>query len=228
MRHRYRLTVFAAALAVASNVANAGSATDEAGYYTVNQDVSGAYLALRNGPAPEARLLVKVPAGTEKLIISSCLPRPEGVDYKYPFCKVRWGAYYGWISSCCITKTASAKSSGGQTAKSTRQKNLKTTSKNRTLSEDECKSISYKICKNYYLDQKRKLDTLNDYGYSTYGKLFCQQHIFSMTYYFCAPEMPAECQTMFYRLSEERGEKARQWSLSATHQGLAAESDCPD
>lgn len=60
---------------------------------------SGGYINLREGPGLDQSVVAKIPAG-ESIIVdeSDCRPGSDGRT-KYPFCRVTWKGYVGWVSA---------------------------------------------------------------------------------------------------------------------------------
>jgi peptidoglycan hydrolase-like protein with peptidoglycan-binding domain len=86
---------------VALSVVSAANAQET---YQVRNDVPGGYLNLRSGAGVAHSLIDKIPKG-QTIKTLECT-RSETSE-KNGWCKVEWRGKSGWVSSCCISNTAS-------------------------------------------------------------------------------------------------------------------------
>lgn len=67
--------------------------------YRILPNASGGVQNLRHGPAVTYPIVVAIPVGETGITINGCRNSEDGTK---PWCAAKWGAYSGWISSCCI------------------------------------------------------------------------------------------------------------------------------
>jgi uncharacterized caspase-like protein/uncharacterized protein YraI len=73
---------------------------DPARTFRVLADVSGGILNMRQGPGPNFDVVAAIPANAADVSVGRCR-RPEGGG-STPWCEVKWRAYTGWASACCM------------------------------------------------------------------------------------------------------------------------------
>jgi hypothetical protein len=62
-------------------------------------------LPIRSLPGQTYPILTYIPGGAYGIIVTGPCKAPEDQFLsRWPFCPVRWGAYEGWVSSCCISR----------------------------------------------------------------------------------------------------------------------------
>ncbi len=69
--------------------------------YRVTANVSGGNLYMRRGPGPGHALVAHVPVGATGIKRGEC-QKPDDKSDDDPWCRVEWGKYSGWASSCCL------------------------------------------------------------------------------------------------------------------------------
>jgi SH3-like domain-containing protein len=72
--------------------------------FRVLADVSGGILNMRQGPGPNFDVVAAIPANAADVSVGRCR-RPEGGG-STPWCEVKWRAYTGWASACCMVDVA--------------------------------------------------------------------------------------------------------------------------
>jgi uncharacterized caspase-like protein/uncharacterized protein YraI len=68
--------------------------------FRVLADVSGGILNMRQGPGPNFDVVAEIPANAADVSVGRCR-RPEGGG-STPWCEVKWRAFTGWASACCM------------------------------------------------------------------------------------------------------------------------------
>ena len=68
--------------------------------FRVLADVSEGVLNIRQGPGPNFGIVAGIPANATDVSVGRCR-RMEGGG-STPWCEVRWRAYSGWASACCM------------------------------------------------------------------------------------------------------------------------------
>jgi TPR repeat protein len=77
----------------------AGSAEE----YRVDENASGGYLNIRNGPGVGHQVVGRIPAGTNGVEVTDCeSPDDNGRSTKL-WCEVEWSGHSGWASTCCMS-----------------------------------------------------------------------------------------------------------------------------
>jgi len=75
-------------------------AGDSVRTFRVLADVSGGSLNIRQGPGPRFGVVAEIPANAADVLVGRCrLPESGGST---PWCEVKWRAYSGWASGCCM------------------------------------------------------------------------------------------------------------------------------
>ncbi|MGO9982922.1 MAG: SH3 domain-containing protein [Rhodomicrobium sp.] len=73
----------------------------------MNDDVPEGILNMRDGPGVGHKVIVPIHAGASGLRLGACRS-PDDKTSRFKWCRVAWGGYSGWVSSCCITKSIEA------------------------------------------------------------------------------------------------------------------------